>query len=68
VFTKRISLDPSLDFSQINQTSLRGVGERSQRLNDVYFCWLNQHAPKEGGEKLLYYPPKTSRWKLASRN
>jgi hypothetical protein len=32
VLTKRISLNPSLDFSQINQTSLRGVVESSQTL------------------------------------
>jgi hypothetical protein len=54
VLTKRISLNPSLDFSQINQTSLRGVGERSQILMDVYFCWWNQQPPKEGGGELLY--------------
>jgi hypothetical protein len=65
---KRISLNPILDFSQIDQTSLRGVGQRSQRLKDVHFCWWNQHPPKEGGGKLLYYPPKSSRWKLASTN
>jgi hypothetical protein len=54
VLTKRISLKPSLDFSKINQTSLRGVGDRSQRLMDVYFHWWNQQPPKEGGKKLLY--------------
>jgi hypothetical protein len=32
VLTKRISLNPNLDFSQINQTSLRGEGESSQRI------------------------------------
>jgi hypothetical protein len=32
VLTKRISLNSNLDFSQITQTSLRDVGESSQRL------------------------------------
>jgi hypothetical protein len=32
VLTKRISPNPNLNFSQINQTSLRGVGESSQQL------------------------------------
>jgi hypothetical protein len=58
----------SLNFSQIIQTSLRGKGKRSQRLQEEYFYWWNQHPPKEGGEKLLYYPPKSSHWKLISRN
>jgi hypothetical protein len=58
----------SLNFSQITQTSHRGEGKRSQRLKEEYFCWWKQHRPKKGGGKFLYYPPKTSRWKLASRN
>jgi hypothetical protein len=68
VLTKRISLNPSLDFSQINQNSLRGVGERSQRLKGVYFYWWNQQLPKREWGKLLYYSPKTSHCKLASRD
>jgi transposase len=36
VLTKRISLNPNLDFSQITQTSQRGVGESSQRLENEY--------------------------------
>jgi hypothetical protein len=68
VLTKRISLNPILDFSQIIQTSLRGVGDGSQRLYDEYFQWWNQQLPKGEGEKLLYYSLKTSHWKLASRN
>jgi hypothetical protein len=36
VLTKRISLNPNLDFSQITQTSQRGVGESSQRLEIEY--------------------------------
>jgi hypothetical protein len=31
VLTKRISLNPNLDFSQITQSSQRGVGDSSQR-------------------------------------
>jgi hypothetical protein len=58
----------NLDLSQITQTSQRGVGEMSQRLSDECFRWWNQQPPKEGGEKLVYCPPITSRWKLASRN
>jgi hypothetical protein len=58
----------SLDFSQITQTSLRGEGEMSQRLQKEYFCWWNQQPSKEGRGKLFILPPKTSRWKLASRN
>jgi hypothetical protein len=38
-----------LNFSQINQTSLRGIGERSQRLIDVHFYWWNQQPLKKGG-------------------
>jgi hypothetical protein len=58
----------SLDFSQITQTSLRGKGERFQRLKDVYFCWWNQQPPNEGGKSFYTCPPKTSHWKLASTN
>jgi hypothetical protein len=47
-FTKRMSLNPSLDFSQINQTSLRGVGERSQSHKDMHFHRWNQQPSKEG--------------------
>jgi hypothetical protein len=62
-----ISLNPILYFSQITQTSLRGVGRSSQRLIDVYFCWWNQHPPKESGKSFYTYPPKTNHWKLVSK-
>jgi hypothetical protein len=39
---KEESLNPSLDLPQITQTSQRGVGESSQRLQDEIFCWWNQ--------------------------
>jgi hypothetical protein len=68
VLTKRISLNPTLNFSQINQTSLRDIGEMSQRINDAYFYWWNQQPPKEGGGKAFILSPKNSHWKLASRN
>jgi hypothetical protein len=58
VLTKRILLNSSLDFSEINQTSLRGVGERSQRLMDMYFHWWNQQPLEEGEGKILYVSPQ----------
>ena len=55
---KEDSLNPNLDFSQITQTSQRGVGESSQRLRMSVFRGWHQHPPKEGGGKLLYLSPK----------
>jgi hypothetical protein len=55
---KEDSLNPNLDFSQITQTSQRGVGESSQRLSMSVFRGWHQHPPKEGGGKLLYLSPK----------
>jgi hypothetical protein len=48
VLTKSISLNPSLDFSQINQTSLRGVGERSQKAQGCVFSSVAPQALKGG--------------------
>jgi hypothetical protein len=61
---KEDSLNPNLDFSQITQTSQRGVGESSQRLSISVFRGWHQLLPKEGGGKLLYLPPQ----KLAVEN
>ena len=55
---KEDSLNPNLDFSQITQTSQRGVGESSQRLRMSVFRGWHQLPPKEGGGKLLYLSPK----------
>ena len=55
---KEDSLNPNLDFSQITQTSQRGVGESSQRLSMSVFRGWHQLPPKEGGGKLLYLSPK----------
>jgi hypothetical protein len=46
-----------LDFSQITQTSQRGVGERSQRLENEYGSLVVSAASKGGRGKLLYLPP-----------
>jgi hypothetical protein len=64
---KEDSLNPNLDFSQITQTSPRGVGVSPQRFRDEYCRW-HQHPPKEGEGKLLYMSQKTSHWELASKN
>jgi hypothetical protein len=58
VLTKWISLNPNLDFSQITQTTLRGVGESSQKLMDAYFHWWNQHPSKEGRGQAFILSPK----------
>jgi hypothetical protein len=68
VLTKRISLNHNLDFSQITQTSLRGVGESSQRIMGWVLSLVEPAASKGRRGKLLYLPPKSSRWKLANRN
>jgi hypothetical protein len=56
--TKRISLNPNLDFSQITQTSERGVGRSSQRLENEYDSLVVPATSKGGRGKLLYLPPK----------
>jgi hypothetical protein len=56
VLTKRISLNPILDLSQITKTAQRGVGESSQRLRIEYVLWMALAPSKEGREKLLYLP------------
>jgi hypothetical protein len=57
VLIKRISLNSNLDFSQITETSLRGVGRSLQRLMDVFFHWWNQQPPKKGrGEAFILNP------------
>jgi hypothetical protein len=61
-------LNPSLDLSEITQTSQRGVGESSQRLYEECFHSWNQQSPKEGGGSFYSCPPKTTHWELASRN
>jgi hypothetical protein len=48
VLTKKISLNPNLNFSQIIQTSERDVGRRSQRLENEFGSLLYQQPPKEG--------------------
>jgi hypothetical protein len=57
VLTKRISLNPNLDFSQITQTSQRGVGESSQRLGNAYDLLVVPAASKGERGELLYLPP-----------
>jgi hypothetical protein len=54
VLTKRISLNPKLDFSQITQTSQRGVGESSQRLENEFGLLVIPAASKGERGKLLY--------------
>jgi hypothetical protein len=56
--TKRISLNPILDLSQITQTSQRGVGESSQRLKKKYVSWMAPAPSKGRRGKLLYLPLK----------
>jgi hypothetical protein len=68
VLRKRISLNPNLDFSQITQTSQRGVGESSRMLRNEFGSLVVLAASKGGREKLLYLPPQTSHWELASKN
>jgi hypothetical protein len=58
VLIKRISLNSNLDFSQITETSLRGVGRSSQRLMDVFFHWWNHQPPKKGGGEAFILNPK----------
>jgi hypothetical protein len=58
ITNKAESLSPSLDLSQIAQTSQRGAGESLYRPYDEYFYWWNQHPPKEGGAKAFILSPK----------
>jgi hypothetical protein len=46
---KEDSLNPNLDFSQITQTSQRGLGESSQRLRNECVSWMTP-APSKGGK------------------
>jgi hypothetical protein len=56
-------------YHKSHKPHFRGEGKRSQSLKEEYFHWWNQQPLKEGKRgKLLYYPSKTSRWKLASKN
>jgi hypothetical protein len=57
VLTKRISLNPNLDFSQIIQTSQRGVGESSQSLGNEYGSLDVPAASKGGREKSFILAP-----------
>jgi hypothetical protein len=41
-------VNPNLDLSKITQTSLRGVGESSQRLRNECVSWMTP-APSKGG-------------------
>jgi hypothetical protein len=54
VLTKRISLNPNLDFSQIIQ---RGVGESSQSLGNEYGSLDVPAASKGGREKSFILAP-----------
>jgi hypothetical protein len=58
----------SLDFSQITQTSLRGEGRGLKGSRKSIFVGGTSTLQRREGEKLLYYPPKTSYLNLASRN
>jgi hypothetical protein len=64
VLTKRISLNPNLDFSQITQTSQRYVGESSQRLGNEYDSLVVLAASKGGRREAFILAPK----KLADGN
>jgi hypothetical protein len=68
VLTKRNSLNTNLDLLQITQTLLRGVGESSQRLMGWVFSLVEPATSKGGRGNFYTYLPKTSHWKLASRN
>jgi hypothetical protein len=61
VLTKRISLNPNLDFSQI---SYSGVRESSQRLKNEYGSLVVPAASKGGRGEDFILPKK----KLASKN
>jgi hypothetical protein len=52
------SLNPNLDFSQITQTSQRGVGESSQRLRNECVLWLASAPSKEGRGKTFVPVPQ----------
>jgi hypothetical protein len=65
---RRFSQPTTYVFSQITRSSQRGVGESSQRLRMSVFHGWHQQPPKEGGESFYTCPPKTSCWKLASKN
>jgi hypothetical protein len=56
--TKRISLNPNMNFSQITQTSQRGVGESSQRLRNEYGLWMASTPSKGGRGKAFILIPK----------
>jgi hypothetical protein len=57
--TKRISLNPNLDFSQITQTSQRGVGRSSQRLRNKFGSLVVLASSKDGrGGAFILAPQK----------
>jgi hypothetical protein len=60
-FTKRISLNPILDLSQITQTSQRGVGVSSQSHANEYVLWMAPTLFKGGRGRFYTCPPKTNR-------
>jgi hypothetical protein len=55
---KEDSLNPNLNFSQITQISLRGVGESTQGPRNECVSWMASAPSKGGSEKLLYLSPK----------
>jgi hypothetical protein len=58
VLTKRISLKSNLDFSQINQTSLRGVGERAHKgFRMIIFIGGTSRLQRREGESFYTCPP-----------
>jgi hypothetical protein len=58
VLTKRISLNPNLDFSQIIQTSQRGVGRSSERHGNAFGSLVVPAASKGGrGKAFILAPP-----------
>jgi hypothetical protein len=60
-------VNPNLDFTQ---TSQRGVGRSSQRLENEFGPLVLPVASKGGRVEafILAPPPKTSHWELASKN
>jgi hypothetical protein len=55
---KEDSLNPKSDFSQITQTSQRGVGKSSQRLRNEYVSWMALAPSKGGMEKAFILVPQ----------
>jgi hypothetical protein len=65
---KEDSLNPNLDFSQITQTSPRGVGGDHKGL--VMSIFMDGTSPSKGerGKAFILVPKKISCWELACKN